>query len=166
MSAPKLYLLDTRAASGSSALPLLALAIGTFGIGTTEFGPMGMLPFIANGVGVSIPSAGLLISAYAIGVTLGAPFVTLMLARWPRRSALVALMAIFAIGNVLSALAPNYSTLTVARVLTSLMHGAFGGIGSVVAASLVPRAKQVVPSQRCSRALRSRTSVAFQRPRG
>jgi DHA1 family inner membrane transport protein len=118
------------------------LAIGTFGIGTTEFGPMGMLPTIAKGVGVSIPSAGLLISAYAIGVTLGAPVVTLILARWPRREALVALMAVFAIGNVLSALAPNYLTLMIARVLTSLMHGAFGGIGSVVAASLVPRAKQ------------------------
>lgn len=128
--------------SGSAALPLIALAIGTFGIGTTEFGPMGMLPTIAKGVDVSIPSAGLLISAYAVGVTLGAPVVTLLLARWPRRKALVALMAVFAVGNVLSALAPNYLTLMVARVLTSLMHGAFGGIGSVVAASLVPRAKQ------------------------
>lgn len=125
-----------------SFLPLLALAIGAFGIGTTEFGPMGMLLTIAHGVNVSIPTAGLLVSAYAIGVTIGAPFMTLLLARWPRRKALIALMAIFAIGNVLSAVAPGYATLMVARVITSLTHGAFFGIGSVVAASLVPREKQ------------------------
>ncbi|SDH16862.1 MULTISPECIES: MFS transporter [unclassified Duganella] len=126
----------------SSALPLLALAIGAFGIGTTEFGPMGMLLTIAQGVNVSIPTAGLLVSAYAIGVTIGAPFMTLLLARWPRRKALIALMAIFTIGNILSALAPGYASLMVARVITSLTHGAFFGIGSVVAASLVPRDKQ------------------------
>jgi DHA1 family inner membrane transport protein len=126
----------------SSALPLLALAIGAFGIGTTEFGPMGMLLTIAQGVNVSIPTAGLLVSAYAIGVTIGAPFMTLLLARWPRRKALIALMAIFTVGNILSALAPGYASLMVARVITSLTHGAFFGIGSVVAASLVPRDKQ------------------------
>jgi DHA1 family inner membrane transport protein len=87
-----------------AALPLLALAIGAFGIGTTEFGPMGMLLTIAQGVNVSIPTAGLLVSAYAIGVTIGAPVMTLLLARWPRRKALIALMAIFTLGNVLSAL--------------------------------------------------------------
>ncbi|MRW93852.1 MFS transporter [Duganella sp. FT80W] len=128
--------------SRSAALPLLALAIGAFGIGTTEFGPMGMLLTIAQGVNVSIPTAGLLVSAYAIGVTVGAPFMTLLLARWPRRKALIALMAIFTLGNVLSALAPGYASLMVARVITSLTHGAFFGIGSVVAASLVPREKQ------------------------
>ncbi|MYM28680.1 MFS transporter [Duganella sp. CY15W] len=125
-----------------AALPLLALAIGAFGIGTTEFGPMGMLLTIAQGVNVSIPTAGLLVSAYAIGVTIGAPIMTLLLARWPRRKALIALMAIFTLGNVLSALAPGYASLMVARVITSLTHGAFFGIGSVVAASLVPRDKQ------------------------
>nr|WP_314543098.1 MFS transporter [uncultured Massilia sp.] len=125
-----------------SALPLLALAIGAFGIGTTEFGPMGMLLTIAQGVNVSIPSAGMLVSAYAIGVMVGAPIMTLLLARWPRRNALIALMAIFTIGNILSALAPNYASLMAARVITSLTHGAFFGIGSVVAASLVPREKQ------------------------
>lgn len=128
--------------SRSAALPLLALAIGAFGIGTTEFGPMGMLPTIAQGVGASIPSAGMLVSAYAIGVMVGAPIMTLLLARWPRRKALMVLMAIFTIGNILSALAPNYTSLLIARMITSLNHGAFFGIGSVVAASLVPREKQ------------------------
>lgn len=126
----------------SSAWPLAALSIGAFGIGTTEFGPMGMLLDIAKGVEVSIPSAGLLVSAYAIGVTLGAPFMTLLLGRWPRRRALVLLMAIFTLGNLLSAMAPGYASLMVARVVTSLTHGAFLGIGAVVAASLVPREKQ------------------------
>lgn len=126
----------------SATLPLLALAAGAFGIGTTEFSPMGLLPVIAEGVHVSIPQAGMLISAYAIGVMLGAPVMTLLLARWPRRSALIALMSIFTLGNLLSAIAPNYTTLLLARLVTSLNHGAFFGLGSVVAASLVPREKQ------------------------
>lgn len=129
-------------ATRSATLPLLALAIGSFGVGTTEFGPMGMLSSIAEGVDVSIPSAGLLVSAYAIGVTLGAPVMTLLLGRWSRRKALMALMAIFTLGNLLSALAPGYGSLMAARVVTSLTHGAFFGIGAVVAASVVPRDKQ------------------------
>ena len=133
---------STNAASRGATLSLLALAVGAFGIGTTEFGPMGMLLTIAAGVQVSIPSAGMLVSAYALGVMLGAPIMTLLLARWPRRRALIALMAIFAVGNILSALAPNYASLMAARVITSLAHGAFFGIGSVVAASLVPRERQ------------------------
>lgn len=126
----------------SATIPLLALAVGAFGIGTTEFGPMGMLPTIADGLQVSVPSAGLLVSAYALGVMIGAPIMTLLLARWSPRKALILLMAIFTIGNILSALAPGYASLMVARVITSLNHGAFFGIGSVVAASLVPREKQ------------------------
>lgn len=126
----------------SAALPLAALAIAAFGIGTTEFGPMGMLLNIASGIDVSVPSAGLLVSAYAIGVTLGAPVTTLLLSRWPRRSALMVLMAIFTIGNLLSALAPGYISLMAARVFTSLAHGGYFGIGAVVASSLVPREKQ------------------------
>lgn len=122
--------------------PLLALAIGAFGIGTTEFGPMGMLPTIAAGVDVSISAAGMLISAYAIGVMIGAPFMTLLLSHWPRRKALITLMSIFTVGNLLSAWAPDYASLMVARIITSLNHGAFFGIGAVVAASLVPRDKQ------------------------
>lgn len=123
-------------------LPLLALAVGAFGIGTTEFSPMGLLPTIANGVHVSLASAGLLISAYAIGVMVGAPIMTLLLSSKPRRLALVFLMAIFTLGNLWSAVAPNYSTLLLARLLTSLNHGAFFGLGSLVAVSLVPRHKQ------------------------
>lgn len=126
----------------STSFALLALAIGSFGIGTTEFGPMGMLPTMAEGLQVSVPSAGLLVSAYALGVMLGAPIMTLLLARWPPRKALTLLMAIFTIGNLLSALAPDYASLMLARVITSLNHGAFFGIGTVVAARLVPREKQ------------------------
>lgn len=122
--------------------PLLALAIGAFAIGTTEFSPMGMLPVIAEGVGVSIPSAGLLISAYAIGVMVGAPVMTLVFSRFGKRAALIALMAIFTIGNVMSALSPDYWTLLASRIVTSLNHGAFFGLGSVVAASLVRPEKQ------------------------
>ncbi|MCZ7835211.1 MFS transporter [Atlantibacter hermannii] len=122
--------------------PLLALAIGAFGIGTTEFSPMGLLPVIAKGVDVSIPAAGMLISAYAVGVMVGAPLMTLLLSHRARRSALIFLMAIFTLGNVLSAIAPDYTTLMVSRIITSLNHGAFFGLGSVVAASVVPKHKQ------------------------
>jgi len=122
--------------------PLLALAIGAFGIGTTEFSPMGLLPVIARGVDVSIPAAGMLISAYAIGVMIGAPLMTLLLSHRARRNALVFLMAIFTLGNVLSAIAPDYTTLLLSRIITSLNHGAFFGLGSVVAASVVPKHKQ------------------------
>jgi Arabinose efflux permease len=122
--------------------PLLALAIGAFGIGTTEFSPMGLLPVIAKGVDVSIPAAGMLISAYAIGVMVGAPLMTLLLSHRARRNALIFLMAIFTLGNVLSAVAPDYTTLLLSRIITSLNHGAFFGLGSVVAASLVAKEKQ------------------------
>ena len=121
---------------------LLALAIGAFGIGTTEFTPMGLLPVIAEGVNVSIPTAGMLITAYAIGVMVGAPVMTLLFSRFSKRTALMALMAIFTIGNLLSALAPGYGTLLASRLVTSLNHGAFFGLGSVVAASVVPKEKQ------------------------
>ncbi|MBD9655637.1 MFS transporter [Pseudomonas sp. PDM12] len=117
--------------------PLVALAIGAFGIGVTEFAPMGMLPGIASDLGVSIPAAGLLVSAYAIGVLIGAPLMTLTTGRIPRRYLLIGLMAIFTLGNLMSALATDYTSLLIARVVTSLNHGAFFGVGSVVAASLV-----------------------------
>ena len=122
--------------------PLLALAVGAFGIGTTEFSPMGLLPVIAKGVDVSIPAAGMLISAYAVGVMVGAPLMTLLLSHRARRNALIFLMAIFTLGNVLSAIAPDYTTLMLSRIITSLNHGAFFGLGSVVAASVVPKDKQ------------------------
>ncbi|WP_295514261.1 MFS transporter [uncultured Pseudomonas sp.] len=117
--------------------PLLALATGAFGIGVTEFAPMGMLPGIAADLGVSIPAAGLLISAYALGVLIGAPLMTLTTGRIPRRQLLIGLMAIFTLGNLLSALATDYTSLLIARVVTSLNHGAFFGVGALVAASVV-----------------------------
>jgi DHA1 family inner membrane transport protein len=132
----------TQDAHGTAWLTLFALAMGAFSIGTTEFSPMGLLPVIASGVHVSIPTAGMLITAYAIGVMIGAPLMTLAMSRWSRRSALIALMAIFTIGNLLSALSTNYTTLLIARLVTSLNHGAFFGLGSLVAASVVPRHKQ------------------------
>lgn len=122
--------------------PLLALAIGAFGIGVTEFAPMGMLPGIAGDLGVSIPAAGLLVSAYALGVLIGAPLMTLTTGRIDRRTLLIALMGIFTLGNALSALADGYWMLMAARVVTSFNHGAFFGVGSVVAAGLVPADKR------------------------
>ncbi|MFK3891448.1 MFS transporter [Sphingomonas sp. NPDC079357] len=118
-------------------LGLLALAVGAFGIGVTEFAPMGMLPVIAADLHVSIPAAGLLVSAYAMGVLIGAPLMTLTTGRIDRRTLLIALMGIFTLGNALSAVADGYWMLMAARVVTSFNHGAFFGVGSVVAASLV-----------------------------
>ncbi|MFK0309849.1 MFS transporter [Pseudomonas sp. NPDC090233] len=122
--------------------PLVALAVGAFGIGVTEFAPMGMLPSIAADLGVSIPAAGLLVSAYAIGVLIGAPLMTLATGKIPRRYLLIGLMAIFTLGNLMSALATDYQSLLIARVVTSLNHGAFFGVGSIVAASVVPPEKR------------------------
>jgi len=121
---------------------LIALAVGAFGIGVTEFAPMGMLPVIASDLHVSIPAAGLLISAYAMGVLIGAPLMTLTTGRIDRRTLLIALMGIFTLGNALSAVADGYWVLMAARVVTSFNHGAFFGVGSVVAASLVPPDKR------------------------
>ena len=122
--------------------PLVALSIGAFGIGVTEFAPMGILPGIAADLGVSIPTAGLLVSAYALGVLIGAPLMTLTTGRIARRYLLIGLMAIFTLGNLMSALATSYESLMIARVVTSLNHGAFFGIGSIVAASVVPPEKR------------------------
>ncbi|MCT8003177.1 MFS transporter [Sphingomonas sanguinis] len=123
-------------------LGLLALAVGAFGIGVTEFAPMGMLPVIAADLHVSIPAAGLLVSAYAMGVLIGAPLMTLTTGRIDRRTLLIALMGIFTLGNALSALADGYWMLMAARIVTSFNHGAFFGVGSVVAANLVPPDKR------------------------
>ena len=117
---------------------LLALSVGAFGIGVTEFAPMGLLPVIAHDLGVSIPTAGLLISAYALGVVIGAPLMTLTTGRVPRRTLLITLAGIFTAGNLLAAVSTGYGMLMVARILTSFNHGAFFGVGSIVAASLVP----------------------------
>ena len=118
-------------------LPLIALAVAAFGIGTTEFVIMGLLPDVARDLSVSIPAAGMLVSAYALGVTIGAPIVAIAIANVPRKQALMRLIGIFIVGNLLCALAPNYSILMAARIVTAFCHGAFFGIGSVVAAGLV-----------------------------
>jgi MFS transporter, DHA1 family, inner membrane transport protein len=123
-------------------IPLLALAMSAFAIGTTEFVIMGILPDVARDLGVTIPSAGLLVSGYALGVTVGAPLLAVLTSKLPRKFALQMLMAIFIVGNVLCAISPNYTVLMVARVVTSFAHGSFFGIGAVVAASLVPQEKR------------------------
>lgn len=122
--------------------PLLALGLGAFGIGTTEFAPMGLLPSIADGIEVSIPVAGSIVTAYAIGVMISAPLMTLLFNRYSQRTALILLMGIFIVGNLLSAMAPGYLSLVMARVITSLSQGAFFGIGAVVATLVVPKEKQ------------------------
>ncbi len=138
----KSVLLTSNGRQINSYLILLTLAIGSFAIGVTEFSPMGFLPQIADGISVSIPKAGLLISGYALGVMVGAPIMTLWFGRFSRRLSLILLMIIFTGGNVLASIAPNYTVLMIARVITSFNHGAFFGIGSVVAASVVPKHKQ------------------------
>ncbi len=119
-------------------LALYALTVGAFGIGVTEFVIMGLLMQVSADLGVSIPAAGLLMTGYALGVFVGAPILTIVTRRLPRKTTLLVLMAIFTIGNVAAALAPNYSLLMVARVITALAHGTFFGVGSLVAISLVP----------------------------
>jgi MFS transporter, DHA1 family, inner membrane transport protein len=116
----------------------LVLAIGGFGIGTGEFVMMGLLPNVAGHFSVSIPTAGHVISAYALGVVVGAPLISVIAARWPRHRLLLALMTFFAVGNFASALAPGYASLIAIRFLAGLPHGAYFGVASLVAASLVP----------------------------
>ena len=123
-------------------LSLLALAAGAFGIGTTEFIVMGLLTQVGADVGISIPTAGTLISGYAVGVAVGAPLLTIAKRHWPRKQLLMALMLIFIAGNAAAALARGYGWLMGARVLTSLTHGTFFGVGAVVATGLVPAEKR------------------------
>lgn len=120
-------------------LPILALAAASFGIGTTEFVIMGLLPDVARSLAVTIPQAGYLVSGYALGVVIGAPIVAMATAGMPRKAALLSLMALFTIGNVGCAIAPDYNLLMAARIVTAFAHGAFFGIGAVVASNLVPR---------------------------
>ncbi|MEV7320624.1 MFS transporter [Streptomyces sp. NPDC093970] len=129
-------------------LALLALAVVTFGIGTTEFATMGLLPQIADGVGVSVPHAGNLVSAYALGVVVGAPVLTGIGARVPHKRLLLLLTGLFVVGNTASALAPNFGLLFAARFLAGLPHGALFGVGAVVASRLVApeRAARAVSS--------------------
>ena len=118
-------------------IALLALTAGAFGIGTTEFVIMGLLLQVAADLHVSLATAGLLISGYALGVAIGAPLLTIATRAMPRKTVLLVLMAIFTLGNIACALAPDYATLMAARVVTSLAHGTFFGVGSVVATGLV-----------------------------
>ena len=132
--------------SSSGSIPQVlaefALAVGGFGIGTGEFGIMGLLPDVAGDIGVSIPVAGHVISAYALGVVVGAPVIAVLAAKLSRRTLLLALMTVFVAGNVASALAPDYGWLVVLRFLTGLPHGAYFGVASLVAA------KMAQPNQR------------------
>ena len=123
-------------------IALLALTAGAFGIGTTEFVIMGLLLQVSTDLHVSITAAGLLISGYALGVAVGAPVLTIATRKLPRKTVLLALMAIFTLGNLACALAPNYEMLMAARVITSLAHGTFFGVGAVVATGLVPTDKR------------------------
>ena len=122
--------------------PLLALALAAFGVGTTEFVIMGLLPQVAADLDVDIPAAGLLVSAYALGVAGGGPLLAILLARVPARVSLLALLALFVAGNVGCALAPGYGWLMAARIVTAFCHAAFFGIGAVLAAETAPRGRQ------------------------
>ena len=121
---------------------MLALALGGFGIGTTEFVAMGLLPEMASGLGVSEPIAGHVISAYALGVVVGAPLIAALTARVPRRTLLIALMVAFTVGNAASVFAPSYTTLMMARFVAGLPHGAYFGVAALVAAHLAEPGKR------------------------
>jgi DHA1 family inner membrane transport protein len=119
-------------------LVMFALAMGGFAIGTTEFAAMSLVPYFAPGLGIDAPTAGHVISAYALGVVVGAPIVAVLAARLPRRTLLIGLMAMFALGNALSAVAPTYHWMLLFRFLSGLPHGAYFGVAALVAAGLVP----------------------------
>ncbi|TMP08220.1 MFS sugar transporter [Pseudoalteromonas sp. S3178] len=123
-------------------LALWALTLSAFAIGTTEFVIVGLVPTIANDLGVSLPSAGLLVSLYAVGVAIGAPVLTALTGRWNRKIVLISLMGLFVVGNLLAWQAPSYETLILARILTGLAHGVFFSIGSMIATSLVSKDKE------------------------
>jgi multidrug resistance protein len=123
-------------------IALFALTLSAFAIGTTEFVIVGLVPTIAQDLGVTLPSAGLLVSLYALGVAVGAPVLTALTGRWNRKLVLLSLMSLFIVGNLLAWLAPNYGSLITARILTGLAHGVFFSIGSTIATSLVPKEKE------------------------
>ncbi|MGF6767578.1 DHA1 family inner membrane transport protein [Paraburkholderia sp. GAS199] len=122
-------------------IALFALTLSAFAIGTTEFVIVGLIPTVAANLGIDLPSAGLLVSLYALGVAVGAPVLTAFTGRLPRKTLLLGLMALFTVGNLLAWKAPNYESLIIARVLTGLAHGVFFSIGSTIATSLVPKEK-------------------------
>ncbi|SIR00552.1 MFS transporter, DHA1 family, inner membrane transport protein [Shewanella morhuae] len=122
-------------------LALLALTLSAFAIGTTEFVIVGLLPTMAQDLNVSLPSAGLLVSLYALGVAIGAPVLTALTGNWNRKTVLLSVMSLFVLGNLLAWQAPSYETLIAARILTGLAHGVFFSIGSTIATGLVPKEK-------------------------
>lgn len=122
-------------------IALLALTISAFAIGTTEFVIVGLLPTVAADLQIGVPSAGLLVSLYALGVAIGAPVLTALTGKLPRKTLLLGLMALFTLGNLLAWQAPGYNSLIAARILTGLAHGVFFSIGSTIATSLVPKEK-------------------------
>ncbi|RAN71995.1 arabinose ABC transporter permease [Bacillus sp. SRB_336] len=133
----------TRPASpNAAAWAIFALAMGGFGIGTTEFAMMGLLPNVAQGVGVSVPEAGHVISAYALGVVVGAPLLVAISAKWRRKTLALALMGLFTLGNLSSFFAQDYTSLMVTRFVAGLPHGAYFGVAAVLAASLVAPTKR------------------------
>lgn len=122
-------------------IALLALTLSAFAIGTTEFVIVGLIPTMAADLGVSLPSAGLLVSLYALGVAVGAPLLTALTGRVPRKLLLLSLMALFTLGNLMAWQAPGYESLIAARIVTGLAHGVFFSIGSTIATSLVAKEK-------------------------
>ncbi|MGL5949207.1 MAG: MFS transporter, partial [Aeromonas sp.] len=122
-------------------LALFALTLSAFAIGTTEFVIVGLIPTIAEQLNVSLPSAGLLVSLYALGVAIGAPVLTALTGNMPRKWLLVSLMALFTVGNLVAWQAPNYESLVIARILTGLAHGVFFSVGSTIATGLVAKDK-------------------------
>ncbi|MCC4832542.1 MFS transporter [Shewanella sp. 10N.7] len=122
-------------------LALLALTLSAFAIGTTEFVIVGLIPTMAADLNVTLPSAGLLVSLYALGVAIGAPVLTALTGKWNRKHVLLAVMALFVVGNFLAWQSPDYTTLMLARILTGLAHGVFFSIGSTIATGLVPKEK-------------------------
>lgn len=128
--------------AGRPGLALFALAIGGFAIGTTEFGTMGLVPYFSEGLHINIESAGQVISAYALGVVVGAPVLAVAAAKLPKRNTLIAFMTMIALGNLLSGFAPNFACMLLFRFVAGLPHGAYFGVASLVAASLVPPEKK------------------------
>lgn len=122
-------------------LALLALTLSAFAIGTTEFVIVGLIPTMATDLNVSLPSAGLLVSLYALGVAVGAPVLTALTGKWNRKLVLLSVMSLFVVGNLLAWQAPGYNTLVAARILTGLAHGVFFSIGSTIATGLVSKDK-------------------------
>lgn len=121
----------------NTTLALAALFLGAFAVGTTEFVPAGLVPGISHDLGVSIPTAGLLISAYAAGVAIGGPILSLLTSRFPRKPMILSLMALFFVGHIFAALAPNFTALLLARLVISLSHGSYFGLMAILATSLV-----------------------------